>query len=160
MEKVIFSLLAVTFLFIPGWTQNSDGHSTAGEQLFMAHVDEGLILIEKSAKEQGISGVAVMAYIPGDLTNGWTSKMKVVGSLANAKVNFASIAYSKISEMAVTLQDSGIEERKNIRGEYGYQGGVIIKVASGYLLACFSGGTGQEDYDAAKIGIDKLSTYF
>ena len=160
MKKAILSILAVLTLFANSWAQTEAATPTKSEKIFMSHAEESLAVIAKSAREKNITGVAVVAFIPGSETSGWTSKMKVVGRLATEKVNLASIAYSKISEMAVTLQDSGMEERKDIRGEYGYQGGIIKKVEAGYLLACFSGGTGQEDYDVAKVGVEKLSTYF
>jgi hypothetical protein len=107
-----------------------------------------------------MQGVVIVAYIPGEKTESWTSRMKVVGNLANVKVNFLAIAYAKASEMAVTLKDSGDQSRKDIVGELGYQGGAIMKVDSGYLVAAFSGGTGQQDVDVSKIGLEWLSKKF
>lgn len=128
-----------------------------GEQIFIKNADKCLQIIEKAARKLEITGVAMIAYIPGDATEMWTSKMKVVGRLANDKLNFLAIAYAKASEMAVTLKDSGNSERGEITGEFGWQGGVIIKVDSGYLLGAFSGGSSQQDADVAKEGIDWLS---
>lgn len=133
---------------------------TNGEQVFLDHVDECLAIIEKEAQKIPMQGVAMVAYIPGDKTESWTSKMKVVGKLADEKVNLLAIVYAKAGEMAVTLKDSGNESRKDIVGELGYRGGVIMKVDSGYLVAAFSGGKSQDDVDVSKIGLEWLSEKF
>jgi uncharacterized protein GlcG (DUF336 family) len=131
-----------------------------GEQIFLAHADECLAVIEKAAQKLDITGAAMIAFIPGDVSESWISKMKVIGRLANDDANFLAIAYAKASEMAVTHKDSGNGERKDITGEFGWQGGVIIKVDSGYLVGAFSGGTGQQDADVAKEGLEWLSKYY
>jgi len=128
-----------------------------GEQIFLKHADECLAIIEKAAQKLSITGAAMIAFIPGDVSESWISKMKVMGSLANEEANFLAIAYAKASEMAVTHKDSGNGDRKDITGEFGWQGGVIIKVDGGYLVGAFSGGTGQQDADVAKEGLDWLS---
>ena len=128
-----------------------------GEQIFLKHADECLAIIEKAAQKLSITGAAMIAFIPGDVSESWISKMKVMGSLANTEANFLAIAYAKASEMAVTHKDSGNGDRKDITGEFGWQGGVIIKVDGGYLVGAFSGGTGQQDADVAKEGLDWLS---
>lgn len=128
-----------------------------GEQLFLKNADECLTIIEKAAQKLGITGTAMIAFIPGEVSESWVSKMKVIGRLASPNANFLAIAYAKASEMAVTHEDSGNTERKEITGEFGWQGGVIIKVESGYLVGAFSGGTGQQDADVAKEGLDWLS---
>lgn len=128
-----------------------------GEQIFMEHADECLAIIEKAAQKISITGAAMIAFIPGDVSESWISKMKVMGRLADIEANFLAIAYAKAAEMAVTHNDSGNGERKDITGEFGWQGGVIIKVNSGYLVGAFSGGTGQQDADVAKEGLDWLS---
>jgi len=113
--------------------------------------------MEQAAQKISVTGVAVIAYIPGNVTTSWISKMKVVGSLANDKANFLAIAYAKAAEMAVTLKDSGTSGRKDITGEFGWEGGVIVKVDPGYLMAAFSGGTSEEDAQAAREGLDWLA---
>lgn len=128
-----------------------------GEQIFLKHADECLAIIEKAAQKLSITGAAMIAFIPGDVSESWISKMKVIGRLANEEANFLAIAYAKASEMAITHKDSGNEDRKDITGEFGWQGGVIIKVDGGYLVGAFSGGTGQQDADVAKEGLDWLS---
>jgi len=130
------------------------------EQVFLENVDECLAIIEKEAQKISIQGVAMVAYIPGEKTESWTSKMKVVGKLADEKVNLLAIVHAKASEMAVTLKDSGNESRKDIVGELGYRGGAIMKVDSGYLVAAFSGATSQQDVDVSKIGLEWLSKKF
>jgi hypothetical protein len=128
-----------------------------GEQIFIEHSDECLAIIEKAAHKLSIEGVAMIAFVPGEVSESWISKMKVVGSIANDKANYLAIAYAKAAEMAVTLQNSGNGERKEITGEFGWQGGVIVKVNSGYLMAAFSGGSSQEDAQAAGEGLDWMS---
>jgi hypothetical protein len=130
------------------------------EQIFLKHADVCLSMIAKEAQNIPMQGVAMVAYIPGNKTKSWTSKMKVVGKLADEKVNLLAIVYAKASEMAVTLNDSGDESRKEIVGELGYRGGVIMNIDSGYLVAAFSGGTAQDDFDVAKIGLEWLSEKF
>jgi uncharacterized protein GlcG (DUF336 family) len=124
-----------------------------GEQIFIKNADECLSIIEKAAQKLGITGAAMIAFIPGEVSESWISKMKVIGRLTGKDANFLAIAYAKASEMAVTHENSGNAERKEITGEFGWQGGMIIKVESGYLLAAFSGGTGQQDADVAKAGL-------
>ena len=128
-----------------------------GEQIFTENADKCLAIIEKAAQKLGITGAAMVAFVPGDVSESWISKMKVMGRLADKDANFLAIAYAKASEMAVTHKDSGNAERKDITGEFGWQGGVIIEVDTGYLVAAFSGGTGQQDADVAKEGLDWLS---
>ena len=159
MKKLFF---LTTLLFISGFYAHSYAQKSAskGEQLFLKYANECLSKIEMAAQEISIKGVAVISFVPGNKTEFWISKMKVVGKLADANQNLCAIAYSKSSEMAVTLKDSGENARKSIDGELGYQGGAIIKVKNGYLLAAFSGATGQQDYDVSKIGLEWLAQKF
>ena len=160
MKKLFF---LTTFVLLLGICFNSYAKSNRGtntnkgEQLFLKHADECLMQMEKAVKKESLTGVAVIAFIPGDATDSWTSKMKVVGKLADANSNLCAVAYSKASEMAVTLKDSGDSSRKTINGELGYQGGAIVKVKYGYLLAAFSGASGQQDYEVSKLGLEWLA---
>jgi len=160
MKKILL-LMAVVITacnFAPGSeTKTNKEVMKTGEQIFIEHADECLAIIEKAAKKIGITGAAMIAYIPGDVSESWISKMKVIGNLASEDANFLAIAYAKASEMAITHKDSGNSERKDITGEFGWQGGVIITVESGYIVGAFSGGTGQQDADVAKEGLDWLS---
>jgi len=131
-----------------------------GEKIFIKHADKCLAIMEQSAQKISIQGVAILAFIPGGVTESWISKMKVVGSLTDATANLLAIANSKASEMADTHLDSGSGVRDPKSGEFGYKGGIIMKVNSGYILAVFSGGSGQEDVDVAKEGLDWLYKYY
>lgn len=130
------------------------------EKIFFKHADQCLVLIEQAAQKISIKGVAIIAFIPGDVTQSWVSKMKVVGHLTNGKSNLLGIAYTKASEMADTHRDSGSGVREILSGELGYKGGLIKKVNSGYLLAVFSGGKSEQDLELAKIGLDYLLKFY
>ena len=131
-----------------------------GEKTFLKHADACLAKIEAAAKELDISGSAMIAFIPGDQAQTWVSKMKVMGRLSNEKANYLGIACTKVSEMAVTLKDSGNQDRASIKGEFGYQGGVIRKVAGGYLVGAFSGASGEQDAQVSAVGLDWLMQQF
>ena len=128
----------------------------ADEQLFLKEADAALSEMEKKANETGIVGVAVLAYVPGERTAGWISKMKVVNAVGNDEANFLAIAYSKASEMVLTHCDSGSESRPMLRGEFAYKGGVIREVRSGYILATFSGAHWTLDLQVSETGIKYL----
>lgn len=159
------TIIAIVFLMTMGFCfetlagMNPPGPG-GGEQIFIEHADQSLAIIEKTAKKLGVEGAAIVAYIPGKTSETWVSKMKVMGRLADKKANYLAVAYSKAAEMAFTLEPSGKGERKDIIGEFGWQGGVIIKLESGYLLATFSGGSGEQDVEAAKAGLDWLAEKF
>ena len=107
-----------------------------------------------------VQGVAVVAFIPGDTAHTWISGMRVVGRLASGSANFLSVAYSKAGEMADTFRDSGSGTREPLHGEFGYQGGLIRKVAPGYLLTVFSGASGEEDTEIARAGMEVIEKAF
>ncbi|HCY41689.1 MAG TPA: hypothetical protein DHV48_10090 [Prolixibacteraceae bacterium] len=134
--------------------------NNSGEKIFMKQADRSLALIEEAAQKISIKGVAIVAFIPGDVSKTWISKMKVVGNLTTESANLLGIAYTKASEMADTHKDSGSGVRKVLSGELGYQGGLIRKVNSGYILAVFSGGSGEQDLEVAKIGLDWLNKFY
>jgi len=131
-----------------------------GEKIFIEHSDKSLALIEEAAQKISIKGVAIIAFIPGDTAETWISKMKVVGNLTHDKANLLAIASTKAAEMADTHLDSGSGVREIYSGELGYKGGLIKKVSSGYILAVFSGGSGEQDLEVAKMGLDWLSKYY
>ena len=163
MKKLLFlmTFVLITSICFNSYAETkSEKNEKNSEQLFLKHADECLAIIEKAAKNESITGVALIAFIHGDATESWISKMKVMGKLADNKSNLCAVAYSKASEMAVTLKDSGDSTRKTINGELGYQGGAIIKVKSGYLVAAFSGASGQQDYDVSKLGLEWLAHKF
>lgn len=153
--KKIFLLLAL--MIMSGICFTISAQISSGEKIFLKHSDKCLELIELSAQKRSIKGVAIVAFIPGDITKSWVSKMKVVGSLTTSDANLLGIAYTKASEMAETFKDSGSGIRKPLNGELGYKGGVIKKVVSGYILAVFSGGSGEQDVEVSQIGLDWLT---
>jgi hypothetical protein len=164
MKKLLFllTLIAGTGLYQTNQaltnTQTTSNNKTS-EEIFIQKADECLALIEKASQKISIQGVAVIAYIPGNVSVSWISKMTVVGNLTSGKANLLGIAYTKASEMADTHLDSGSGVRDIYSGELGYKGGLIKKVNSGYILAVFSGGSGEQDLEVAKIGLDKLAEY-
>jgi hypothetical protein len=131
-----------------------------GEKLFLKHADEALSAIEQGAGKLSIKGVAIVIFIPGDTVKSWVSKMKVIGLIKKGASNLLGVACSKVSEMADTYQDSGSGVRPPLKGEYGYKGGVIRKVSSGYIMAVFSGGSPDQDKEIATSGAELLVKYF
>ena len=107
-------------------------------------------------------GVALLAYVPGDSVQAWTSKMLVVGHMTHAPSdtskgdNLLAVAYSKAAEMADTLKDSGGHTRPPMTGEVGWKGGAIVRVSGGYLLAAFSGGKSEDDLAISRAGLAEL----
>ena len=125
--------------------------------------DAALTAMAQRAEELNIKGAAVVAYIPGDTTKSWSSKMVVVGAMKNAPTeknpgaNLLAIAYTKAAEMAETLKNSGHAGRPPMTGETGWQGGLIQKGKSGYLIAAFSGGPSEADVKVSQAGLDVLA---
>lgn len=155
MKKVFPLVLLLTTLTYCMKAQNSQGEKTFNEK-----ADKCLEIIEKAAEKKSIKGVAIIAYIPGESTESWVSKMKVVGNLTKDQLNLLGIAYAKAAEMATTYKDSGSGTRDKMIGEVGWQGGAIRKVSSGYILAAFSGGESMEDLNVSNQGLDWLSTFY
>ena len=162
--KHVFSAVVVLVLFSAFSTfaqpaPPSAPSSKAG-QVFDELADAALLAMTKRAEELRIKGVAVVAYIRGDTVQSWSSKMAVVGSLKNAPTdkdrgaNLLAIAYSKAAEMAETLKDSGSGVRPPMTGETGWQGGLIKKGKTGYLIAAFSGGPSEADLKVSRAGLD------
>jgi len=160
--KKIFLILTMTMAsgIISSTPAQTPKESTSGEKIFLKRVNQSLALIEQAAQKISIKGVAIVAFIPGDVTESWTSKMKVVGNLTNDKANLLGIASTKAAEMADTHLDSGSKIREIYSGELGYKGGLIRKVKSGYILAVFSGGSSEQDLEVAKIGLDWLFKFY
>jgi hypothetical protein len=122
--------------------------------------DKALLVMKQRAEELKIKGVAVVAFVPGDETTSWCSKMLVVGHLKidsttnSVGQNLLAIAYSKASEMADTLKPSGSGVRRPLKGEFGYQGGWIAEGKTGHIIAAFSGGRSEEDVQVSKTGVE------
>jgi hypothetical protein len=132
-------------------------------KIFDELADSALMAMTKRAEELKIKGAAVVAYIEGDTTKSWSSKMVVVGAMKDAPTeknhgaNLLAIAYSKAAEMAETLKDSGNASRPPMTGETGWQGGLIKRGKTGYLIAAFSGGPSESDLKVSQAGLEVLA---
>jgi hypothetical protein len=131
---------------------------------FDSLADSALLAMRTRAEQLGIGGVAVVAYFEGDRIQSWSSKMAVVGRLKDGPsqndkgANLLGIAYAKAAEMADTLKDSGSQVRPPMTGEFGWNGGVIVRGKNGYLIAAFSGGKPEEDDKVSRAGVAQLQT--
>jgi hypothetical protein len=134
--------------------------TTAGEKIFIENADQCLATMVQKAEEISVGGVALVAYVPGDVTKSWISMMKVVGAMSNENANLLAIVYSKAAEMADTYKNSGSKVREPKQGEFGWQGGVLKKVDSGYIIVAFSGATGEQDVEISKKGLECLSKQY
>ena len=125
--------------------------------------DKALVAMKQRAEQLNIKGAAVIAYLAEGGAKTWSSKMTVVGShkagssSTDPGVNLIAIAYSKAAEMADTLKDSGSGIRPPMKGEFGWQGGLIVKGKTGYLIAAFSGGPAADDVKVSQAGLNFLA---
>ena len=159
----ILQLLSVLFIMSTNYNINAQTLTKAqknDEKKFIKYADEALDVMKEQALKMNIVGTALVYYIPGDKTQSWISKMVVVGAMSNNGYNFLAIANSKAGEMAETYKNSGEKDRKPKNGEFGYIGGAIEKIDSGYILATFSGASGEEDLAVSNIGLNWLSQKF
>jgi hypothetical protein len=131
---------------------------------FAEQADKALLAMQQRAAELKVTGVAVVAYSEGDSVKSWSSKMVVVGNLTSgpskndpAGANLLGIAYAKAAEMADTLKASGSAGRPPMKGEFGWQGGVVAKGRMGILIAAFSGGPSADDVKISQAGLAVLS---
>jgi hypothetical protein len=148
-------LIAIAFSLAPSDLQ------AASPKKLDALETQALQAMKQKAAELNIAGVAVVSYAEGDTIQGWTSKMAVVGHMTDPKAsekgnNLLGIAYAKSAEMAETLLDSGTAKRPPMTGEFGWQGGVILKGKSGYIVVAFSGGKSEDDVQVSKAGLEVL----
>jgi hypothetical protein len=124
--------------------------------------DAALTAMKARAAELKITGVAVVAYAKGDTIQGWTSKMAVVGRMKDPPSatekgnNLLGIAYAKAAEMADTLENSGTARRPPMTGEFGWQGGVVARTKTGYVIVAFSGGKSEDDVEVSRSGLAVL----
>jgi hypothetical protein len=143
--------------------QSADSSDKAA-RTFDEVADRALSAMKKRADELCVKGVALVAYAEGDTVKSWTSKMVVVGNLttnpgANQKgSNLLGIAYSKAAEMADTLKDSGSKVRPPMTGEFGWQGGLVLKGKTGILIVAFSGGPSEYDLKVSHAGLDIMAS--
>lgn len=129
---------------------------------FSGTATEALRVMSRRAEELRVKGVAVVAYVEGEQVTSWSSKMVVVGSMKNTPTekdkgaNLLGIAYAKAAEMAESLKDSGTAGRPPMTGEFGWQGGVIAKSKTGWVLTAFSGGPSEDDLRISRAGLQVL----
>jgi hypothetical protein len=126
--------------------------------------DKALLAMKQRAAKLKIKGVAVVAHSQGRPVKSWSSKMLVVGRLKTgpskddpAGANLLAIACSKAAEMADTLKASGTAGRPPMRGEFGWQGGVVARGQMGILIAAFSGGPSEDDVKVSEAGLAILA---
>jgi hypothetical protein len=147
-------------------TQSAACSQPGSVATFEQTANDALAAMRTRANELKIGGVAVVAFMPGQDLQSWTSKMTVVGrykdlpSATDKGSNLLGIAYAKASEMADTLKDSGSNVRPPMTGEFGWQGGVIAHGKSGYLIAAFSGGKSDYDLEVSRAGLARLKALF
>jgi hypothetical protein len=154
----------IVLLALPAFAQSTSPPANPRPgKIFEELADSALIAMSRRAEELKIKGAAVVAFIEGDTTKSWSSKMVVVGAMKDAPTeknhgaNLLAIAYSKAAEMAETLKDSGNASRPPMTGETGWQGGLIKKGKTGYLIAAFSGGPSESDLKVAQVGLEVLA---
>jgi len=157
MKRTRFYL---TILFAVATLISANAQNRSGEKILVEHADECLTAMEQAALKMEVKGVAVLAFIPGDTSLSWISKMKVVGVMTNESANYLAVAYSKAAEMAETFKDSGSGVREPKLGEFGWMGGIIKKVEEGYILGAFSGATGEQDVEIATVGLKQLISVY
>lgn len=158
-------LLAIAILIVLSFAagEGDVGAASAAKppsaKKFDALANSALAAMKSRASTLNVAGVAVVAYAPGDSIQGWTSKMAVVGRMkdpAGKGSNLLGIAYAKASEMADTLQNSGTSGRPPLIGEFGWQGGVVARGETGYIIVAFSGGKSEDDVQISRSGLAVL----
>lgn len=153
-------VLILTIISVNAYSQTTTKQEKMAEKTFIKHADEALALMKQEALTMDIKGVGLVCYIPGKETQSWISKMIVVKTTGSPRQNYIAVAHSKAAEMAETLMNSGSKVREAKSGEFGYIGGAIKKIDSGYLLASFSGATGEQDLAVSQKVLDWLVAKF
>ena len=168
------SLVLAALLLYPAWSgstaaQNPQTPAAPAKSApsFDAAATEALSAMRARAGELHITGVAVVATFEGETIQTWKSEMLVVGRYkddpkadkADDKgVNLLAVAYAKAAQMADTHRNSGTQTRQPLTGEFPWNGGVIERGRSGYLIAAFSGGASEDDVKVAQAGMAKLKS--
>ena len=155
-------LLAVSLAAGEGYARAANAPKPVSTKKFDALATAALEAMKKRAAELKVTGVAVVNYAQGDSIQEWASKMAVVGRMKDAPTstekgnNLLAIAYAKAAEMADTLKDSGTATRPPMTGEFGWQGGVIARTRTGYVIVAFSGGKSEDDVEVSRAGLEVL----
>jgi hypothetical protein len=134
---------------------------------FRVIAEKMVAAMEHHARTLGVKGVIMVARMDSSGAS-WVSHMKAVETIKKIPehpeqeqypgFNFLAIAYSKAAEMADTKMNSGSNVRPPFQGEFGYPGGMILPVQSGFILTVFSGATGEQDFEIAKVGMNVFQT--
>jgi hypothetical protein len=165
-QLAMVMILVIGFAAVGRMSPAASAAKPVSAKKFSAAADAALTAMKKRAAELKVGGVAVVAYAEGDKIEGWTSKMAVVGRMkddpsATAKGNnLVGIAYSKAAEMADTLENSGTAKRAPMTGEFGWQGGLVIRVKTGWVIVAFSGGKSEDDVEVSRSGVEVLKGAF
>ena len=161
--KISTLLLLPLLLSSPSLRPQSPPHPLpSSSSSFDSVAADALTAMRTRADELKVGGIAVVAYMPGETLSSWSSKMVVVGrykdlpSATDKGSNLLAIVYAKAAEMADTRKDSGAADRAPMTGEVGWQGGVTARIASGYVIAAFSGGKSEDDVQIARLGLARL----
>jgi hypothetical protein len=161
-QLAIGMILAMSFASVGVVSRAASAAKPVSAKKFDAAADSALTAMKKRAVELKVAGVAVVAYSQGDSVQGWTSKMAVVGRMKDAPSatakgsNLVGIAYAKAAEMADTLENSGTAKRAPMTGEFGWQGGLVVRVKAGYVIVAFSGGKSEDDVEVSRSGLEVL----
>lgn len=164
LSQLAAVLVAAALIGIASKAQTAPAPKAAASELnFDVIATEALGAMSSRADELRVSGVAVVALLPGESTTSWKSEMAVVGrykedpkSAGDKGSNLIAVAYSKAAEMADTHKDSGTSGRPAMTGETGWNGGVIAHTRSGYVVAAFSGGNSEDDVKVSQAGLERL----
>jgi hypothetical protein len=155
-------MIALTLVSGVGSSRAASVPKPPSAKKFDTLANAALTAMKARAAELKITGVAVVSYAQGDTIQGWASRMAVVGRMKDAPSatekgnNLLGIAYAKAAEMAETLEDSGTAKRPPMTGEFGWQGGVIARVKTGYVIVAFSGGKSEDDVQVSRSGLEVL----
>ena len=132
-------------------------------KIFQVVAEKMITEMESRARKLGVKGVIIVASMD-DAGFSWISRMKAVDTMKviaeNSTqeqypgYNFIGIAYSKAAEMADTKLNSGSKIRPAYQGEFAYQGGMIKKIQSGFIITVFSGATSEQDFEIAEVGMN------
>ncbi len=139
---------------------------TLSAKKFDALATAALDTMKAKAAELKIGGVAVVNYAPGETVQAWSSKMAVVGRMTDPPTatskgnNLLAFAYTKSTEMARTLVNSGTSKDPILTGELGWQGGVVAQVKGGWVIVSFSGGKSADDVQVSQAGLAVMKAAF
>jgi hypothetical protein len=155
--STVAALLLLCFLSASCMSERQGGTAATD---FERVAGEAVQAMQRRAVEMSAIGAGMVAYVPGDTTIGWSSRMVVVGNFIKDDTNLLAVVYTKAAEMADTLKDSGSGVRPKKKHENGWKGGVIRKVSGGYVLAAFSGASSEDDVLISQAGVEVLIRSF